>query len=512
MKINYADKFREDLSEFREATKKFYNKELTVNEYKGISGAFGSYAQRGAQQSMLRLRLCGGRMTKDYFHFLLESVEKHNIDLVHLTTCQSIQLHNLSCDVVCSLVEEAWDHGFITRGGGGDFPRNVMVSPLTGVEKDEYFNLTPYAEIASDYLLGFIKEVKLPRKLKVCFSSSPKNWPHATFRDLGFVAKENGKFDVYCAGGLGPNPKLGVCVAKDVEPTKILYYIRAMVDTFTSYGNYQQRAKARTRYMQDTLGQEGLKEAFEEKLRDVMAREELDIEVPSFEFKKQGTSEKLVDRRVLQQKQPGLYAVSYHPIGGNLAPKKIREIYEAISQMNEVEIRLTPNEGLFFINCTAEEAKKLMAITDDGARTEFETSVACIGASICQVGLRDSQDLLKACVDAVRPYDFADGVLPRIRISGCPSSCSAHQVGAISFRGAGKKTEEGLMPAFAVFAGGCDLQGEEQFASDIGVMFTTDIPKFLIELGQTIRDAGSTYEKWINGHQDEFRAIAAKYV
>lgn len=516
MKINYADKFREDLKEFREATMKFYNKELSINEYKGISGAFGSYAQRGAESSMLRLRLCGGRMTKDYLKFLVESVEHYKINLIHLTTCQSIQLHNLDAEVVCSLVEEAWDNGFITRGGGGDYPRNVMVSPLTGVDKDEYFSMTPYAEIASDYLLSFIKEVKLPRKLKVCFSSSPENWPHATFRDLGFVAKENGLFDVYCAGGLGPNPKLGVRVAEDVEPAKILYYIKAMVNTFTTYGNYEQRAKARTRYMQDTLGQDGLREAYQEKLKEVMATEDLDIDVKAceadYKITKTGSDETFTDRRVITQKQPGLYAVSYHPIGGNLSPQKIREIYDTVTKMDQVELRLTPNEGLYFINCTSDEAKTLMDVTKDSARTEFETSVACIGASICQVGLRDSQDLLSVCVEAVRPYDFADGVLPKIRISGCPSSCSAHQIGALSFRGAGKKTEEGLMPAFAVFEGGCDHQNVERFASDIGVMLSTDIPKFLIELGQTITETGSTFDKWKNEHHDEFISIAKKYI
>ena len=511
MKINYADKFREDLKEFREATKKFYNKEMTVNEYKGISGAFGSYAQRGAESSMLRLRLCGGRLTQDYLKFIVESVEKYKIDLIHLTTCQSVQLHNLSGDVVCSLVEEAWDHGFITRGGGGDFPRNVMVTPLTGVEKNESFNMTPYAEIASDYLLSFIKEVKLPRKLKVCFSSTPKNWPHATFRDLGFVAKENGKFDVYCAGGLGPNPKLGVCVAEDVEPTKILYYVKAMINTFIAHGNYEQRAKARTRYMQDTLGVDGLKKAYQEKLQEVMDNEDLDIDVPVLEYTKTGSDVNFTDARVIAQKQPGLYAVSYHPIGGNLSPEKLRKIYDTISKMDQVEIRLTPNEGLFFINCTADEAKTLMALTDDGAKTQFEKSVACIGASICQVGLRDSQGLLESCVNAVRPYNFADGVLPIIRISGCPSSCSAHQIGALSFRGAGKKTEEGLASAFAVFEGGSDYQGDEHFASDVGVMLTEDIPKFLIELGQTITDASTTYDKWIVEHHDEFLEIAKKY-
>lgn len=511
MKTNYADKFREDLEEFREATKKFYNKELTVNEYKGISGGFGSYAQRGAKSSMIRLRRCGGRLTQDYVKFLVESVEKYNIDLIHLTTCQSVQLHNLSGDTICSLVEEAWDHGFITRGGGGDNPRNVMVTPLTGVEKDEYMNMTPYAEIASDYLLGFIKEVKLPRKLKVCFSSTPTNWPHATFRDLGFVAKENGKFDVYCAGGLGPNPKLGVCVAENAEPTKILYYIKAMVNTFIAHGNYENRAKSRTRYLQDTLGVDGLKKAYQEKLQEVMANEDLDITVPALEYQKTGSDVNFTDARAIAQKQPGLYAVSYHPIGGKLLPKKLREIYDAISQMDQVEIRLAPTEGLFFINCTADEAKTLIALTDDGAKTQFEKSVACIGASICQAGLRDSQALLESCINAVRPYQFADGVLPAIRISGCPSSCSSHQIGALSFRGAGKKTEEGLASAFAVFEGGSDYQGQEHFASEVGVMLTDDIPKFLIELGKAITDAGSTYEKWINEHHDAFLQIAKKY-
>lgn len=513
MKINYADKFRKDLVRFREATEKFYAKEITVNEYKGISGAFGSYAQRGASKNMLRLRICGGRLTQDYLKFVVESVEKHNIDLIHVTTCQSIQLHNLSAEVVCELVEEAWDHGFITRGGGGDYPRNVMVTPLTGVEKYEYFDMTPYASIASDYLLSFIDEVKLPRKLKVCFSSTPENWPHATFRDLGFVANENKLFDVFCAGGLGPNPKLGVCVAEDVEPTKILYYIKAMVNTFVAYGNYEQRAKARTRYMQDTLGVDGLKKAYQEKLDEVFASgEDLTIQPEELIIDKTGSDTSFSDRRVVPQKQTGLYAVAYHPIGGNVTPEKLRTLYDTISTMKDVEVRLTPNEGMYFINCTAQEAKTIMEITEDSAKTEFEASVACIGAGICQVGLRNSQEMLQKCVDAVRPYDFADGVLPKIRISGCPSSCSAHQIGAISFRGAAKKTEEGMMEAFAVFEGGCDYQGEEQFGDEIGVMLVRDIPDFFVELGQIITAADTVYDKWVLEHHDDLIALMKKYI
>ena len=57
--------------------------------------------------------------------------------------------------------------------------------------------------------------------------------------------------------------------------------------------------------------------------------------------------------------------------------------------MEDVEIRLSPDEGMYLINCTAKEAETLLALTDDGAETLFETSVACIGNHICQLGVRD---------------------------------------------------------------------------------------------------------------------------
>ena len=68
-------------------------------------------------------------------------------------------------------MEGGLDHGIVTMGGGGDFPRNVTVSPLSGVEKGEYFNVLPYAEAAGEYLMTFIKKEVMPRKLKLDFQT-----------------------------------------------------------------------------------------------------------------------------------------------------------------------------------------------------------------------------------------------------------------------------------------------------------------------------------------------------
>lgn len=504
--------FKKDLTKFYEITRKFYRRELSVAEYKGLSGIFGSYAQRGGTASMLRLRMTGGEISGEKLSFIADSIKKYHIRLAHLTTCQTIQLHHLSESDVCALIDEAFDHDIITMGGGGDFPRNVMASPLSGVQIDEAFDVMPYAKAAADFLMPFIYRVKLPRKLKVCFSNSAQNLTHATFRDLGFIANADHTFDVYSAGGLGNNPKMGVCVAKGIAPEKILYYIKAMIDTFTAYGNYQVRGRARTRYMQDTLGTEGYKKAYLEKLEEVFKNESLDLHVTPNVISKTGTSKDFTHPRVTAQKQPGLYAVFYQPIGGNPDPLLLCRLAEVISSMPDVVIRLTPSQGMYFINCTKDEALRLIEMTGDSAKTLFETSVACIGNAICQVGARDSQAMLKACIDAVRPENFADGVLPQIHISGCPSSCSAHQIGAIAFRGGVKQTPEGPKPAFAMYAGGCETQGHESFGRELGIVAADDIPKLLVELGRTIAVENTTYDQWIKTNIRTLEAIAAKYI
>lgn len=85
--------------------------------------------------------------------------------------------------------------------------------------------------------------------------------------------------------GLGNNPRFGVKVAEAVAPEKILYYIKAMWLTFRAYGNYENRGKARSRYMQETLGgPEAYAKAFREKLAEVEASGEnldLTVEIPA---------------------------------------------------------------------------------------------------------------------------------------------------------------------------------------------------------------------------------------
>lgn len=506
--------WEKEIQEFKEKTAMFYAGEMTKADYKGFSGLYGSYAQKDGKSSMLRLRMPAGCVTKDKLAFLADSIKKYDIKRIHFTTCQTIQLHDLGEKVVVSLLEEALDAGIVTMGGGGDYPRNVMCSPLSGVEKDEYFDVSGYAKAAGEYLLKFIKAEKMPRKLKVGFSNSPRNLTHATFRDLGFVATADKKFDVYSAGGLGNNPSFGVKVAEGVEPEKILYYIKAMWITFRENGNYEVRSKARTRYMKESLGgEQEYKKVYLANLAKVMeSGENLDIKVSDYEVKKKGTGKAKESFRVLPQKQEGLYSVAWHPIGGQPCARSLIALNDVLQCMEEVEIRLAPDETAYIINLSADEVSKVLEVTADSAETLFETSVSCIGAEICQVGLRDSQSLLKKCVEEVRKANLPDNVLPQIHVSGCTSSCGTHQTAPIGFRGIVKMVDKKPNPAFMLYMNGKDSQGNEKMGQEVGTILETQIPQFIVELGKTIADSGMDFRSWNESNPNGIEKLADKYI
>ena len=311
---------------------------------------------------------------------------------------------------------------------------------------------------------------------------------------------------------------MGVKVAENVKPEEVLYYVEAMVRTFTTYGNYESRAKSRTRYMQETLGVDGYRKAYQEKLAEVKAEYKDSLLIKVVETEVEHTRKNIENNstdkseRILSQKQEGLYAVAYHPIGGIVPVKKFGEIYNIIEDIANAEVRIAPDETLYIINLNASQAKEVVAITEDGAKNLFETSVSCIGSTVCQIGLRDSQGLLASIIEAVEPYHFADGVLPRIHISGCTSSCGTHQIGKLGFHGASKRVDGKMQPAFAFHVNGTDAQGAEHFGEEWGVMAADVIPEFFVELGQVISDENLTYEVWYAKHPDKLKKIAEKYI
>lgn len=367
MDQQWLNTYREEIGGFSNTIHSFAQGEIARKDYKGISGGFGSYAQRDAAKHMLRLRLPGGRVTPERLHFMTQAVQQYHVPFLKLTTCEAIQMHDLTPDEVPAIMEAAIPCGIITRGGGGDNPRNIQASPLTGVQPGEAFDVMPWAEAATEYLLSICRDIHMPRKLKVAFCNGVDDCVHTAFRDMGFVAQPDGTFKLYIAGGLGGGWRMGILAAESLPAEDVLYYIRGMITTFCQHGNYQNRAKARTRFMQETLGPDELRRVFLENVAAAKADESLKLRLTPAAITKTGTGT-LDDPRAIAQKQPGLYAVAYHPIGGRLIPEKLVQLDNLLSTIPGCECRVAPNETLYIINLTADEAAAVLDATADGAK------------------------------------------------------------------------------------------------------------------------------------------------
>ncbi len=501
--------FRSRIPEFVDAERRFFSGEMSAKDYKGISGRFGSYAQRGGELGMIRLRMCGGHMDRDKLSFIIDECRRYGVSRIHTTTCETVQLHNLRGDEIAEIMGRALDHGINTQGGGGDNPRNVSATSLSGVEPGENFDVYPYAKAAETYLLDIMPDVRMPRKLKVTFSSSPRNETHATFRDLGFVSRPDGTFDVWGAGGLGNNPKFGMRLAEGVDPSKVLYYVRAMVDTFMEHGDYENRGKARTRYMRDRLGDHEFAQEYGKHLSELMEKGGLDVHPAPTVFPVKEVME-VTGERIHRQRQEGLYYVEYHPIGGDVPLEALERIRDAIADADGAEVRVSPDSALYIINLDGKEAVRVRDATEGGAANLFETSVSCIGGTICQQGVRDSNGLLNAMIAAVREAGVGE-YLPRFRISGCPSSCGCHQVGIIGLQGASKAVDGQAVPAFKMSINGCGVEGKERMGDVIGTISESAVPEAVVALGRAVKASGKCFDEWL-GENDVSEVLSGYLV
>jgi len=507
---------REQFPMFQEAARAFYARELPPAKYKGTSGKFGSYGERGAGSSMLRLRFPAGAIDTAHMRFLARVIQQYQVQLAHFTTGEALQLHHLDEKTVLSLYQECFEAGIYCYGAGGDNPRNMTASPLHGVEKGEPFDMTPAIKAAANFLTNLIPDLKLPRKYKVSFSNGIDNEGHATFKDLGFVARTDGTFDVYAGGGFGVNgSRFGLKIKEQVPAEALSWYIEGYArDVYMKYGDYQHRGTARSRFIRDRLGDEQFR-------REVLAAAErarangvpaLELE-PEPALEKSGKDDRVLENpRIHGQKQEGLYYVEYKPVGGVPDMAVFQKLLDTAGSLQGAELRLNADETCYIINLTAEEARTIATLTDsDTAHTDFEHSVSCIGAAVCQQGLCDSHGTLARLVRVLRESGKDTHYLPKCHFSGCPSTCTVQSVAPLGFRGAFTLVNGERASAFQVYADGSYAYGKERISEPLALIPTARLPRFFLALNETLLKAREPFTSWYPEHKDQFLALAREF-
>ncbi|WAG67541.1 nitrite/sulfite reductase [Clostridium estertheticum] len=261
-------------------------KEGKLENMKSFSSIMGIYKERLTDTYMVRPRIAGGVTTLKQLKAISKIAKKCDVVKMRFTTRQDIQFHLVKLEHLDNIVDELVKAGLITRGAGGDGIRNITCSPLSGVSIDDVFDVTPYMNEVTNYMMKDPANLKLPRKYKIAFSNSAEDTANATITDIGFIAKiVEGKrgFEVYGGGGLGSGARVALKLEDFIEDTDALYYVQAMKQVFEREGDKTNRQKARLRFVVQRLGEEEFIKMFRSELNKLKTEQDLKLNIDSKE-------------------------------------------------------------------------------------------------------------------------------------------------------------------------------------------------------------------------------------
>ena len=173
---------------------------MTPDQWRAFRLVRGTYGQRQADDAqMLRVKIPQGMLTGDQLEALADVGERYSRGFGHITTRQNMQFHFVKLHDVEPAMRRLADAGLTTREACGNSVRNITACPYAGVAADELFDVTPYAEALTRYLLRHPLSSTLPRKFKIALRRLRRPiTSRPAINDLGFRA----------ALGAGRRPRL----------------------------------------------------------------------------------------------------------------------------------------------------------------------------------------------------------------------------------------------------------------------------------------------------------------
>lgn len=447
-------------------------------KFRSLRLARGVYGQRQPGVQMVRIKLPFGKITFRQLLRIADVADEYGSGNLHLTTRQDIQIHYVSLDRTPQLWAELEQDEITLREACGNTVRNVTSSPDAGINPDEPFDVSPYAQAVFKYFLRNPVCQEMGRKIKISFSSTTKDTAFSYIHDLGFIPKLNEKgergFKVMFAGGLGAQPFLATAVHEFLPEDQLIPYSESVLRVFDRYGERTNRNKARLKYLVQKLGLEEVTRLIAEEVTANKSKTfEIDLgTVPlpvlpapiganSIVPADEKQYKQWLDTNVFPQKQSGFYGVYIKVPVGDIKTGKARLFVEAVRPYIADEIRITQNQGLL-LKFVRKEA--LIPLYNQLNLLDFATpgfdSIAdvttCPGTDTCNLGIANSMSLA-VVLETVIYDEYPDLIYDKdikIKISGCMNSCGQHGLAHIGFHGSSVKANGKVVPAVQVMLGG----------------------------------------------------------
>jgi sulfite reductase beta subunit-like hemoprotein len=518
-RLSFADEA--DIDEFVTVLARFERAEISPDEWRVFRLVRGTYGQRQTGDAqMLRVKIPQGILTRTELDALADVAERYSRGFGHITTRQNVQFHFLKLHDVEPAMRHLAAAGMTTREACGNSVRNITACPYSGVAADEAFDVTPYAEALTRYLLRHPLSSTLPRKFKIAFEGCPDDHVATGINDIGWnarVERVDGRsvrgFRVTVAGGTSTLCRAGHVLHEFLPAGEMFDVAEAIIRVFHRLGDYQHKQRNRLKFLVRSLGWEGFRAEYERELAELQARggaslpfdperpaleeppplrEDGDLPlahaiaaratattlrgpgiIPNVEPRLTVKAEDLVrwsQTNVRPQKQHGRSIVIATTLLGDLTSSQMRLLGELAEGFGDGTVRVTSDQNILFRWVRTSDVsafyRSLAAagLARPGAGTLADVT-SCPGAESCRLAVTQSRGLGKVLAEHLQARPDVVSSLPGldIKISGCPNGCGQHHIAGIGFQGSLRKVGAQPAPHYFVTIGGGAGEGMTTF-------------------------------------------------
>uniref|UniRef100_A0A7S1TF51 Ferredoxin--nitrite reductase, chloroplastic n=1 Tax=Compsopogon caeruleus TaxID=31354 RepID=A0A7S1TF51_9RHOD len=441
---------------------------------------------------MMRLKIPNGIVTSEMMRFFSQAVEKYGeAGCIDITTRQSIQLRGVVIEDCPDIFDNLHELGITSFMTGMDNVRNLVGSPIAGIDPEELFDTRELCANISDMITnnraGNPQFSNLPRKFNICVSGSRDDFAHTHINDLGFIPvphRETGEigFNVVVGGLFSiKRNEMSVPLNLWIHPSNVVEFCRAVLTVFRDHGARVSRQSARFMYLVDQWGVDTLRE----RVLQAMA-------VPVDSIEAQPESEEVFHRRdvlgVHPQKQEGLFWLGVNVPVGRMSAHDALEIARLADRYSAGEIRLTVEQNVIFPNIKEKDLESLMA--EDLIVSRFLPQpgnisrglVSCTGSQFCGVAIIETKNRAMELAEVLeQELEMPNSV--RIHWTGCPNSCGQAQVADIGLMGAPAKKDGKAVEGVNIF-----LHGRVGENPELAQMVRKGVPCHFDDLVPAMKD------------------------
>lgn len=480
-----------DIIELANKIELFHNGKIDEEKFRSLRLARGVYGQRQQGVQMIRIKLPYGKVTGKQLLRIADVSDEYSTGRLHITTRQDIQIHYVDLNRTPQLWAELERDEVTLREACGNTVRNVTASETAGIDVNEPFDVSPYADAVFKYFLRNPICQEMGRKFKVSFSASDADTGLGYMHDLGFIAKiQDGVrgFKVLIGGGLGSQPRHADVLYEFLETEKIIPVMEGVLRIFDRHGERKSRAKARLKFLLKDIGLEAFVKLVEDEqkalpnaivpidLSTYSASSPVTVEAPEVTIEDIEAYNLWKSTNVIKQKQDGYYAIGIKVLLGDFYTDKARLLAHLVNDYAAGELRLSLRQNILIPFVKEEllpyfyvQLNKL-GFTEVGYNKAVDIT-ACPGTDTCNLGIASSTGIaveLERVIKTEYPqYQNNQDLV--IKISGCMNACGQHTMANIGFQGMSVRTKDKLVaPALQVLLGGGNLgNGKGVFADKV---------------------------------------------